>query len=82
MNERDLQARVSYTVDGSPSSIEVKDGSQRIAHAKMDGSSAIVTCVYPWDAAEGVTGRQCLDVLAYLEELDFLQAAKFGEVDA
>lgn len=79
MSDATYTARVSYNAQGEPNNLDVKDGNQRIAHVKIDGSSAIITAVYPYRGEDCVYGHTCVEVLEYLETLPFVQAAKFGD---
>jgi hypothetical protein len=77
-----LEARVSYDNSGDPYTLDVMDGNKRVAHVKMDGSTAVVTSMFTYAGDDCVYGYTCVAVVEYLELLPFVQAAKFGEVDA
>jgi len=84
MSERQdyLCAEVAYNSDGKPEYVKVYDGDDKLCRATINGSSAVIQKMYPYPEYSHVAGDTCVLVMDYLDSLPFVQAAKFGEVDA
>jgi hypothetical protein len=72
-----MKAKVNFE-EGNVTQMKVKDGSDTIAYAEMNGDGAYIRTVYPLPGHEGVKVESVGEVVECLEQLPFVDYAKFN----
>jgi hypothetical protein len=73
-----MKTKVNFNEDGEVTQIKVLEGTETVAYAKLNGSGAYITTVYPLPGCEGVSVEHVEEMHSVLEALPFVEYAKFN----